>query len=185
MIQIILQIKMLLGKNITVYEDVTKYRLNKDFWLDEIECYHRLKSCEQVPELISSNQEELSITTPYCGESLFILTAVKKNKNIPIDDPVSQIVNFINECKKNNIVHLDCHPGNVLVKDRKLYIIDFEKVAIDNKTSSAKCNKKYKKFIANGGWNWIINRYTEYFKEFDNYIWFNEHILQKGIEKYG
>jgi len=82
-------------------------------------------------------------------------------------------------------VHLDCHPGNVLLLDGKLSIIDFEKVAIDGKTRNTKMQKKYKKFMAAGGWDWILNRYTKYFENYNNYIWFNEDVLQKGIIKYG
>ena len=46
-------------------------------------------------------------------------------------------------------------------------------------------NKQYNQIMAQGGWDWILNRYTKYFENFDNYIWFNEEILQKGIRKYG
>jgi len=186
MIHIILLIKMLNGKNITV-SDVTRYRLNKDFWADEVECYRRLQSCINVPNLVSANEKELSITTTYAGTSLFILTAVQKRqgKKLIIEKPLEQIINFIEECKKQNIVHLDCHPGNVLLDKGKLSIIDFEKVALDGMVKTKKMQKKYDKFMSKGGWDWIINRYTKYFETFDNYIWFNEEILQKGIRKYG
>ena len=97
---------MLNGKNITVH-DVTKHRLNKDFWADEVECYRRLKSCVNVPNLVSANEKDLSITTSYAGTSLFILTAVQKRqgRKLMIQNPLDQIINFIDECKKQNIVH--------------------------------------------------------------------------------
>ena len=184
MTHIILQIKMLNGQSITM-DNITRHRSNRDFWNDERECYRRLADCPHVPNLISSNTTHLTITTEYAGESLFILTAVQKKTNIKIDKPISQIVKFIDACKQQNIVHLDCHPGNVLLLDGKLSIIDFEKVAIDGKTRNTKMQKKYKKFMGAGGWDWILNRYTKYFENYNNYIWFNEDVLQKGIIKYG
>ena len=175
---------MLNGQSI-IMNEVTRRRLTREFWNDEKECYRRLESCQQVPTLIRSNMTDLTITPSYAGTSLFILTAVQKKKDIVINNPLEQIKTFIDACKEQGITHLDCHPGNVLLLDGKLSIIDFEKVALDGTTRNTKMKKKYDKFMSKGGWDWILNRYTKYFDNFDNYIWFNEEVLQKGIRKYG
>jgi|SaaInlV_125m_DNA_1040241.scaffolds.fasta_scaffold24625_3 tRNA A-37 threonylcarbamoyl transferase component Bud32 len=186
MTHITLLIRMLNGKNITVH-DVTKRRLTKDLWSNEVECYRRLASCDNVPNLINANEKDLTITTSYAGTSLFILTAVQKRqgKKLVIDNPIQQVTTFIDACKEQNIVHLDCHPGNILLQAGKLSFIDFEKVAIDETTLTTKLEKKYSKFKMRGGWSWILNRYTKYFETFDNSIWYRDDILEKGIRRYG
>jgi RIO-like serine/threonine protein kinase len=159
-------------------------RSNKDYWKDELECYKRLNNSKYIPRLISFNESELSITTEFIGPSLFQLKEIDKIK-IEIEDPMIQLKDFINECIKNGIIHLDFHPGNILLKDEKLFFIDFEKVIIDNKASTSKMYKRYQKFLDRSGWDGVIERYEEYFKNFDSSIFYTDEIIKRGIMKYG
>ncbi len=163
---------------------VTLMRSNKNYWEDELECYKRFSNSEYVPRLIDSNELELSITTSFVGPSLFQLKEIHK-VDIIVKDPMSQLKEFINECKKNKIIHLDFHPGNILLKDEKLFFIDFEKVIIDNKASTSKMYKRYQKFLGRSGWDGVIERYEEYFKNFDSSIFYTDEIIERGIMKYG
>lgn len=163
---------------------VTLYRNGITQWTNEIECYKRLKNSNRIPNLVSYNQSNFSITTKYSGISLFEITAI--NKEIPdIDDPMIQLEEFINDCRQHNIVQLDMHPGNILVYERQLFFIDFENVIFDNNPVTPKDSKRYEKFVRRGAWNSIITKYEQYFKDFDNQIWFGESTLQKGIEQHG
>lgn len=160
-------------------ESVTKIVSNPLYWHDEITCYKRLEKSKYVPRLISYDESSRSITTEYRGETLFTLTI--NNKPIEIDTPIKQFLEFVSDCQQKNIVHLDLHPNNILLLNKRLYFIDFEKVVIDNKTSTAKCNKKYQKLLGRGGWDRLINNYKVYFKTYNNRIFYNEKILEKGI----
>lgn len=163
---------------------LTLRRSNKNYWEDELECYKRFNNSKYVPGLVSSNELDLSITTKFIGPSLFELKEIEK-VNIVIEDPIRQLKEFINECKQNRIIHLDFHPGNILLKNKEIFFIDFEKVAIDNKASTAKVYKRYQKFLRNGGWETVIKRYEEYFENFDSSIFYTDEIIKKGIRKYG
>lgn len=163
--------------------NITIYRNNIIQWNNEIESYKRLKNSNRIPSLVSYNQSDFSITTEYSGTSLFEITAIKDE--IPkIDDPINQLEEFINDCKKHDIILLDMHPGNILVLERQLFFIDFENVIFDNNPTNPKDIKRYQKFMARGEWNSIITKYKQYFKSFNNKLWFGDSTLQNGIEKY-
>jgi tRNA A-37 threonylcarbamoyl transferase component Bud32 len=163
---------------------VTLIRSNKNFWEDELECYKRLNNSKYIPKLISSDELELSITTSFVGPSLFQLKEIDK-VNIVIEDPMSQLKEFIDECEQNRIIHLDFHPGNILLKNKRMFFIDFEKVIIDDRATTAKAYKRYQKFLGRGGWNAVIKKYKEYFENFDSSVFYTDEIIKQGIIKYG
>lgn len=165
---------------------ITKYRDHIALWKDEIECYKRLQDSNCVPKLIDYSQADLSITTEKSGESLFILINIIQQK-IEIINPLQQIQNFITACEQNRVVHLDPHPGNLLLHDGRLLFIDFEKVAIDGRGSTPKRHKTYLKFRSRGGWSkWLLNKYEEYFtSHYDNNVWYRQEIIQSELKKYG
>lgn len=79
------------------------------FWLNH------LQECEWVPRIISSNND--SITLNYVGERL---TA----ENLP-QDWQDQIRFISAELKRFNCSHNDIKPEDMLVKNKKIYIVDF------------------------------------------------------------
>jgi len=164
-------------------EQITKYRTNLKQWRDEIECYTRLAYSNRVPTLVDYNEKDLSITLSNEGLSLFILTEIKKEK-IKIN-LLEQLYEFISACEQQSIVHLDFHPGNILLKNKNLTVVDFELVSIDDKVSTNKCVKRYQKWKQRGGWKHVINTYIKYFKNFDNKLWYRDDIMQQELKKYG
>lgn len=103
-------------KEIHFSNDEYRYRL-----LREIELLKKLNGCEYIIDIIKDgndkNDKKLWYMMPYAPNNLYKFI---KNTNISIDDRyliADQIIEAIKFAHKNNIIHRDISPNNILVFD--------------------------------------------------------------------
>ena len=92
----------------------TKYNLlfeNEVFWLN------KLSKFEIAPKILEIDYKNQIIHMSYEGEEI-------SKKNAPNNWPF-QLKKILNVLKKNNCLHSDIKPDNLLVKNNKLKLIDF------------------------------------------------------------
>ena len=110
--KIIIDKKNNLVKKIIDYNEFSEELFNREmFWL------LKLQDTNIVPKVLKYNLSELSITMNYCGEPITYNNSPK--------DVYKQLYNIQIILLKNNCMYNDWKHGNVLVKDNKVYIIDF------------------------------------------------------------
>ena len=117
---------------------VKKYFLSRDsslfynelYWLKKFEKY------DFIPKIIDADYKNYIISLSYVGEKI-------SNNNKPINwqNQLNKILQYL---KKNNCLHSDIKPDNLLVKNKKLFLIDF---AQSIKISDLKKNMFRKKRI--------------------------------------
>ena len=106
-----------------VYKTYTKFVSihwddhNIDVFENEIKWLKILQESEYFPKLLFYNKESRIIVTTDCGEKINI-------DNFP-KDLFEQRDKILEELKKYNCRHNDIKPGEILIKDGKLNIIDF------------------------------------------------------------
>ena len=96
--------KFFLSKNESLF-------LNEIYWLKKLEKYNF------VPKILDIDHENLSISMSNQGEKI-------NNKNKPINWR-SQLKQILKILKKKNCFHSDIKPDNLLVKNKKIILIDF------------------------------------------------------------
>lgn len=107
---------------------------HKSLFLNEIYWLKKLKKYNCVPKIYKIDDKNLTISISYAGEKI-------NNKNKPIDWK-KQLKKILIILKKNNCLHSDIKPDNLLVKNKKLTLIDFAQSTQITNLSKNKFNKK-------------------------------------------
>lgn len=95
---------------------IKKYNSEKTYDI-ELKAYQMLQNTGIIP-YITHETGNLTISLEDVGDPLSL-------QNIP-KDYIEQVYNIINLLRKNNIAHNDLWSGNVMVKNGRIKIIDFE-----------------------------------------------------------
>ena len=85
---------------------------------NEFEALTMFMNCPHFQQVIDVNYETKTLTTQYCGEPLGPHTSVK--------DEERQVERILNTLNKKGVTHRDVRPGNIMVKDGIMTLIDFE-----------------------------------------------------------
>jgi len=101
---------------------VTKYfckKWTKNLYLKEVYYlkYFNSKGYDWCPKFIDCNYNELWVKMEYCGEPI--------KRNTAPSDWVAQVTKIITDIKNEGLHHNDIKPVEVLVKNGKVYVIDF------------------------------------------------------------
>lgn len=104
-----------------IYEKKYNFKQTLEFY-NEIKIYRSLNAYQCFPQLISYDENSLSITFEHCGEMLGSLAEeIKRHRNLLLQ----QFKEIDNILKTLDIVYVDFHLNNLLWKDQRLYLIDF------------------------------------------------------------
>ena len=95
---------------------IKKYNFEEKYNI-ELKSYQKLQNTGITPN-ITHNTSKLTINQEDVGDPLSL-------QNIP-KDYIEQVYNIMNLLRKNNITHNDLWSGNVMVKNGRIKIIDFE-----------------------------------------------------------
>ncbi len=106
----------------------------KSLFLNEIYWLKKLKKYNCVPKIYKIDNKKLTISISYAGEKI-------NNKNKPIDWK-KQLKKILIILKKNNCLHSDIKSDNLLVKNKKLTLIDFAQSTQITNLNENKFNKK-------------------------------------------
>lgn len=98
---------------------VKKYftKKNSSHFINEIYWLKKLKNHKFTPKILNIDYKNLIISITYEGEQI-------SNENKPFDWK-NQLQSILKQLKKNNCFHSDIKPENLLVKKKKLKLIDF------------------------------------------------------------
>jgi hypothetical protein len=107
---------------------------HKSLFLNEIYWLNKLKEHDCVPKIYKIDDKSLTILISNAGEII-------NNKNKPIDWE-KQLKKILIILKKNNCLHSDIKPDNLLVKNKKLTLIDFAQSTKITNLNENKFNKK-------------------------------------------
>jgi len=112
-----------------VKKHITKF-LDHDVFKREVYFLEFLNSRGYIwcPKLLNYNAETHDIYIEYVGEPI-------NNSNVP-KDWCSQLTTILNDLTKENLAHNDINLQNVLVKNKRLYLIDFGWTTIKNDWTS-------------------------------------------------
>ena len=106
--------------NVFVYKKIVKkhfHQKNISHFLNEIYWLKKLKDYEFIPKILKIDYKNLILSLTNEGEKISI-----KNKPLNWQKQLKLIIKYL---KKNNCIHADIKPANLLVKNRKLKLIDF------------------------------------------------------------
>ena len=98
---------------------VKKYftKKNSSHFLNEIYWLRKLKNYKFIPKILNIDYENLILSVTYEGDRI-------STKNKPYNWK-KQLQLILKQLKKNNCFHSDIKPENLLVKKKKLKLIDF------------------------------------------------------------
>jgi predicted Ser/Thr protein kinase len=135
----------LVTKDYNLYKNIFRTQIsNKMAFLLEINCLLRLQKYDCFPKVIKINYKRLRFKMENCGISFRKL----KNSNfkMSIKNHEEQIDKMIDALRKERIYHLDMAKNgkNLLIKNGKLYMIDFDIACIDNKFLSRLIRFRFK-----------------------------------------
>jgi len=122
-------------KKMNCYSDLS----NKESFELEKECLIRLKGFPHFPQIISSNQNNLTITMSHCGESLLNVSKIPLKK-VQVKAQITEIVETL---KNAGICHLDILMKNICYKNGRLYLIDFDIAVLDDTPMTQKLYNRY------------------------------------------
>ena len=91
--------------------------LHKFTFYNEIKWLKKLNNVDFIPNLISYDEQLLTIKMNYVGEPL-------SNVNIP-KNWKEQCINIINKLVENNCSHNDIKPEDILVLNDKIHLVDY------------------------------------------------------------
>jgi tRNA A-37 threonylcarbamoyl transferase component Bud32 len=111
----------------------------------ELEIYSRLSKYTNFPKIISYDLNSITLTLEYCGESIHTLR--ENNCIIDVENVDDQIDNICNSLLESKITYLDLDPHNLCIKDKTIFLIDFDKAVIDQKPTSNAINEMYLNFM--------------------------------------
>jgi len=101
---------------VEIYRDKVIKRYDYEhIYLRERHWLEQLKEFDRTPTIISTKDNEITMT--YCGERI-------TKDNLP-EDWREQANYIISKLKEFNCAHNDIKPEEILVKDNKLYLVDF------------------------------------------------------------
>ena len=98
---------------------VKKFFLSRDkiLFYNELYWLKKFKKYEFVPKILDIDYKNYAISLSHVGERI--------SKNNKPKDWVNQLSKILNYLKKKNCFHSDIKPDNLLVKNKKLFLIDF------------------------------------------------------------
>lgn len=105
--------------NIDNIVEVTFKEEFKELYYNMKKIYKLIKHIKYIPKHTFNN---LTVTTPYCGESLYSLSLEDVTKIII----KNQVIDFVQEIYKANIVHRDLHTKNICWDGNQIWVIDWE-----------------------------------------------------------
>ncbi len=82
------------------------------------------------------------------------LVETSKESGQPLSTLMNQVITEIGKLIQNNIHHVDLHPGNVIVDNDKIYLIDFDKA----KTVSCSVDELWNKY--KNRWQRALEKYN-------------------------
>jgi hypothetical protein len=103
-------------------------------FLRELECLRRLKGCDNFPQLIDHDEEDLWIKMSYCGTP-YPCTPPRPHRPELVDqsrhiiDTLAKVdikYPYRRTFKSNDVFYTYLSAGNINVDEDKLYLIDFE-----------------------------------------------------------
>lgn len=140
--------KILIDKdNDFVVKIIDYYEFNEELFYRELFWLNALRDTGVVPKVLSHNLDNFSISMNYCGEIL--------NYNNAPKDVYKQLYNINIILLKHNCMYNDWKHGNVLVKDGKLFIIDFGWCPMIKEDYTCNYNIKSDLTIKPGGGNFF------------------------------
>jgi hypothetical protein len=102
----------------------------------ELECYTRLQSHKNFPNVVSVDIINQSIELEYCGESLDTLIQSSDSIELLIPDLTDQLHSIWNSLEKEGVNHLDVQLKNFTLNDGILYLIDFDIAVVDGEVKT-------------------------------------------------
>ena len=132
----------------------------------ELEVYQLLNNWNNFPKLISFDKINFTITIENCGQSLHKLRQINNSK-IVIPNLEEQVSNICQGLKNNNITYLDLDPTNICLKENTLFLIDFDKVVINDLPKSKILEEMYIEFKKNVSDDSIKKTLKEFVTNFD------------------
>jgi tRNA A-37 threonylcarbamoyl transferase component Bud32 len=120
----------------------------KDVFELELETYNRVQCCENFPRLISYNNVNFTITLENCGISIHRLKGMNMFHTIKLENVDDQVDKICKTLEEFHIAYLDLSPQNICYKDNQIFLIDFDKVVLDNKPKSKELETLYIDYTA-------------------------------------
>jgi serine/threonine protein kinase len=126
----------------------------------EVESLQRLDSCNNVPQLIQANDEDLTIEMSYCGYAINRLKKQTNKRSLPgyampkkhIKRIDQQIQDLSDTLQDRNITYLDLNPRNIcLTYEHNINLVDFGMVVLDDKPQGRVLTERYERYLDNGG----------------------------------
>ena len=106
-------------KDVYIYKQRIFYTFkDKEKYEYFIEINELLKENDIIPKLLYKNSKSYVVEVEYLGDQFL-------DKNSNVTNFKEQINNIRDLLNKNNIVHGDIHTHNIIVRDGRIYIIDF------------------------------------------------------------
>ncbi len=129
-----------------------------------------------VPDFYNINSQKGYLISEYCGPDCNELFYQHVNKSLS----TNEIIQILKQLNKASILHKNLLPRNVIVKNNKIYLIDFENV-IFNKNSANK-TLQFKTSILVGWRN--LTKITEKEIEANIYYWSDAEQNVEYLNKY-